>query len=55
MPYSAVTTFTKAGRFAQAIATVQECATDPIYLVGHASGCAIANAVDRGSRTPARS
>ena len=51
----AVTTFTKAGRFAQAIATVQECATDPIYLVGHASGCAIANAVDRGSRTPARS
>jgi hypothetical protein len=45
---SAVAAFTKAGSYAQAIATVQECATDLIYLVGHSSGCAIANAVDRG-------
>ena len=45
---SAIAAFTKAGSYAQAIATVQECATDLIYLVGHSSGCAIANAVDRG-------
>jgi hypothetical protein len=45
---SAVSTFTEAGSYAQAIATIQECATDLIYLVGHSSGCAIANAVDRG-------
>jgi hypothetical protein len=45
---SAVSTFKEAGSYAQAIATVQECATDLIYLVGHSSGCAIANAVDRG-------
>jgi len=44
----ALTTFTRAGSFAQAIASVQACATDPIHLVGHSSGCAIANAVDRG-------
>ena len=45
---SAIAAFTKAGSYAQAIATVHECATDLIYLVGHSSGCAIANAVDRG-------
>ena len=45
---SAVAAFTKPGSYAQAIATVQECASDLIYLVGHSSGCAIANAVDRG-------
>jgi hypothetical protein len=45
---SAVGSFTKAGSFAQAIGTVRECATDVVYLVGHSSGCAIANAVDRG-------
>ena len=45
---SAIAAFTKAGSYAQAIATVQGCATDLIYLVGHSSGCAIANAVDRG-------
>src|SRR6185295_18229201 len=32
----------------QAIGTVQECATGLVYLVGHSSGCAIANAVHRG-------
>jgi hypothetical protein len=45
---SAVATFTKAGSYAQALATIKECATDLVYLVGHSSGCAIANAVDRG-------
>jgi hypothetical protein len=45
---SAVSTFTAAGSYAEAIGTIQECATDLIYLVGHSSGCAIANAVDRG-------
>ncbi len=45
---SAIAAFTKAGSYAQAIATARECATDLIYLVGHSSGCAIANAVDRG-------
>jgi hypothetical protein len=45
---SAVSTFTAHGSYAQAIATIQECATDLIYIVGHSSGCAIANAVDRG-------
>jgi hypothetical protein len=45
---SAIAAFTKAGSYAQAIATVHECASDLIYLVGHSSGCAIANAVDRG-------
>lgn len=45
---SAVSAFTKAGRLAEAIATLKECAPDLIYIVGHSSGCAIANAVDRG-------
>jgi len=45
---SAVSAFKEAGSLAQAIATIQECATDLVYLVGHSSGCAIANAVDRG-------
>jgi len=44
---SAVGAFTGAGSLAQAIATIQECTTDVIYIVGHSSGCAIANAVDR--------
>ena len=45
---SAVSAFIKAGSYAEAIATIQECATDLIYLVGHSSGCAIAKAVDSG-------
>lgn len=45
---SAVSTFTNAGSYAEAIGTIRECATDLIYLVGHSSGCAIANAVDSG-------
>jgi len=45
---SAVGSFTKGGQYASAIATVQSSGADLIYLVGHSSGCAIANAVDRG-------
>src|SRR5215469_1994541 len=45
---SAVNAFIKARSYRQAIATIQECDADMIYLVGHSSGCAIANAVDRG-------
>ena len=52
---SAISTFTAAGSYAQAIATIQECATDLIYLVGHSSGCAIANAVDRGLKDTSKS
>ena len=44
---SAVSAFKASGGLAQAIGTVQECATDQVYLVGHSSGCAIANAVDK--------
>ena len=45
---SAVSTFTKGGQFASAVAAIQGSGADLIYLVGHSSGCAIANAVDRG-------
>lgn len=45
---SAVSAFKAAGSLAQAIATIQECAHGQAYLVGHSSGCAIANAVHRG-------
>lgn len=47
---SAVSTFKAGGSYTQAIATLEECATDLIYIVGHSSGCAIANAVDRGMK-----
>lgn len=45
---SAVSTFTKAGGYALALTTIHSHAADNIYIVGHSSGCAIANAVDRG-------
>lgn len=51
---SAVATFKEAGWYRQALATVRECATDRIYLVGHSSGCAIANAVDLGLKDTSR-
>ena len=47
---SAVSTFTRAGNYALALTTVHAHAGDEIYIVGHSSGCAIANAVDRGLR-----
>lgn len=45
---SAVTGFTKSGQFAKALAAIEASTAERIYLVGHSSGCAIANAVDRG-------
>jgi hypothetical protein len=45
---SAVAAFTNAGSLAQAIATIEQCTTDWVYIVGHSSGCAIAREVDKG-------
>ena len=45
---SAVGAFTQAGSLKQAIATIEQCATDWVYIVGHSSGCAIAREVDKG-------
>lgn len=45
---SAVTTFKKAGDFDKAIKAIESSSADEKYIVGHSSGCAIANAVDRG-------
>lgn len=46
--HSAVTTFTKSGHYKSAVAAIQASGADSIYIVGHSSGCAIANAVDSG-------
>ena len=51
---SAVSTFTKASSYALALTTIHAHAADQIYIVGHSSGCAIANAVDRGLRDTSR-
>jgi hypothetical protein len=45
---SAVKTFHKSGKFKSAVAAIQASNADEIYVVGHSSGCAIANAVDDG-------
>lgn len=39
----------KSGQFQFAVDTIQGCSADAdkIYIIGHSSGCAIANAVDR--------
>ncbi len=39
----------KSGQFKFAVDTIRECSADAdkIYIIGHSSGCAIANAVDR--------
>lgn len=42
---SAITVFTKTGGLKKAIATIRS-SKDKIYIVGHSSGCAIANHVD---------
>jgi hypothetical protein len=44
---SAVAGFTKSG-LKQVIADIESSGADQIYIVGHSSGCAIANAVDSG-------
>jgi hypothetical protein len=46
--HSAVATSTKSGQYDSAIVAIQASSADSIYIVGHSSGCAIANAVDRG-------
>ena len=43
---SAVNTFRKAGTYDSVIKNIQNNRADTIYIVGHSSGCAIANAVD---------
>ena len=44
---SAVTTFNKSGQFDAAASAIRSSDAELIYIVGHSSGCAIANAVDR--------
>ena len=44
---SAVGTFMSTGRFESAIGAVESSGAETIYIVGHSSGCAIANSVDR--------
>jgi hypothetical protein len=46
--HSAVAAFTKGDQYGDVIAQIGTCGADQIYIVGHSSGCAIANAVDRG-------
>jgi len=38
----------KSGQYKSAVDAIQACSADKIYMVGHSSGCAIANAVDKG-------
>src|SRR5262249_49395004 len=45
---SAVDGFKKSGQYKSAVAAIQACSADSIYIVGHSSGCAISNAVDKG-------
>jgi hypothetical protein len=42
----AVKGFKKGGKFDLAVKSIEENKADTIYVVGHSSGCAIANAVD---------
>jgi len=44
---SAVSKFQSAGTFDKALSAIQSAGQDRVYIVGHSSGCAIANAVDR--------
>ncbi len=37
----------KSGQFKAALDAIQACKADTIYIVGHSSGCAVANAVDK--------
>jgi hypothetical protein len=44
---SAISTFTNSGQYDKALAAIKACKADRIYIVGHSSGCAIANHVER--------
>ena len=46
--HSAVKGFSKGGKLNSAIDEIEKTSVDTIYIVGHSSGCAIANAVDAG-------
>jgi hypothetical protein len=46
--HSAVKGFSKGGKLDSAIDEIEKTSVDTIYIVGHSSGCAIANAVDAG-------
>ncbi len=43
---SAITGFRNAGMFKDAVSRISSSSADQIYIVGHSSGCAIANEVD---------
>jgi hypothetical protein len=42
----------KSGQYQSAVEAIQACKADKIYIVGHSSGCAIANAVDKELKDP---
>jgi hypothetical protein len=42
----------KSGQYKSAVDAIQACKADKIYIVGHSSGCAIANAVDKELKDP---
>jgi hypothetical protein len=42
----------KSGKFKSAVDAIQACKADKIYIVGHSSGCAIANAADKELKDP---
>jgi len=44
---SAIAAFRKAGTFDKALAAIAAASADKVFIVGHSSGCAIANQVDR--------
>jgi hypothetical protein len=49
--HSAVKTFSKHGKYDSVIGDIQGNGADTIFIVGHSSGCAIANAVDAGLKS----
>jgi hypothetical protein len=50
----AVKAFTKAHDYEAAIKKIEGSGSDRIYIVGHSSGCAVANAVDAGLKNHAK-
>jgi hypothetical protein len=44
----------KSGQYKAAVDAIQACRADKIYIVGHSSGCAVANAVDKDINDPNR-
>jgi len=46
-PETVVNGAKKSGQFKAAVDTINACTADVIYIVGHSSGCAVANAVDK--------